>query len=583
MTRREAWLTAALIFAAALLVRIMAASLIAFPKPEDTAYYVGVARNLVEGRGLVSDALWSYGTPPLQLPRPAFEVWLPLPSLLAAIPIALVGGRAPIPLETAMRAGQVVSVLLGSIVAVLAWRLAADVAVERGLTPARARTLAIGAGLGAAVYLPLVLHSTLPDSTMLFGALALGASLLMTRVLRDPRGARLADPRLLAIGLLLGAAALTRNEAAWLALVWAWLALRLRGQTAGVRARLVGVVAVVSLLVFVPWAIRDWIVFGNPLPGQALSNALSVTGFDIFAWNDPPTLSRYLAVGAGTLVQMRVDGLVHNLVNVLLLLGVPVSLLGLLALPWQGRDRALRPVLLLSVVTFLVTSLLFPVATTWGTFLHAAVPAHVLLLIGALGALDALIAATGRRLGWTRPVAWLGPLLVASASALFSVALLPGFGSGASDTQRTYAVLEREMAEIGAPLDGSAPVIHDFPVWLAETARVSTLALPDETPADVLDLATRFGARWLIVASAERGTWPAVLDGPDPDAACFQEVLLPVPADPAEAEAILDVRVFRIACAGVARLGESPAAGPSSAARGGTFVPPDPPAEASPR
>ncbi len=369
MTRREAWLTAALIFAAALVVRIMAASLIAFPKPEDTAYYVGVARNLVEGRGLVSDALWSYGTPPLQFPRPAFEVWLPLPSLLAAIPIALVGGRAPIPLETAMRAGQVVSVLLGSIVAVLAWRLAADVAAERGLPTARARTLAIGAGLGAAVYLPLVLHSTLPDSTMLFGALALGASLLMTRALRDPRGARPTDPRLLAIGLLLGAAALTRNEAAWLALVWAWLAFRLRGQTAGVRARLVGVVAAVSLLVFVPWAVRDWIVFGNPLPGQALSNALSVTGFDIFAWNDPPTLSRYLAVGAGTLVQMRVDGLVHNLVNVLLLLGVPVSLLGLLALPWQGRDRALRPVLLLSVVTFLVTSLLFPVATTWGTFL----------------------------------------------------------------------------------------------------------------------------------------------------------------------------------------------------------------------
>ena len=35
----------------------------------------------VEGRGLVSDALWSYQTPPLVFPRPAFEVWLPLPTL----------------------------------------------------------------------------------------------------------------------------------------------------------------------------------------------------------------------------------------------------------------------------------------------------------------------------------------------------------------------------------------------------------------------------------------------------------------------------------------------------------------------
>ena len=59
------------------------------PTPEDTAYYVGVARNLVEGRGLVTDAIWSYQTPPLVFPRPAFEVWLPLPTFLAAIPMAI--------------------------------------------------------------------------------------------------------------------------------------------------------------------------------------------------------------------------------------------------------------------------------------------------------------------------------------------------------------------------------------------------------------------------------------------------------------------------------------------------------------
>ena len=182
---------------------------------------------------------------------------------------------------------------------------------------------------------------------------------------------------------------------------------------------------------FAPWAARDWAVFGNPLPGQAATNALSVTGFDIFAWNDPPTLARYLGVGAGGLLEMRSTGLAHNLLNVLLFLGIPVSLLGLVALPWQGRDRALRPVVLVAVLTFLATSLLFPVATTWGTFLHASAPADVLLIISALGALDAGLAALGRRMGWTRPIAWLGPLLAVFGSALFSVALLPAFGAGA--------------------------------------------------------------------------------------------------------------------------------------------------------
>ena len=565
MSRREAWLTALGIFLFALAVRAVASSAVAFPKPEDSAYYVAVARNLVEGRGLISDALWSYGTPPLVFPRPAFEVWLPLPSLLFAIPMALSGAAAPIPLETALRASQAVTAILGALLCVLAWRLAADVAEERGLEPGRARTLAVGSGLTAAVYLPLLLHVVQPDSTILFGVLAVGACLLMTRVLRDPRGARLLDPRLLAMGLLVGAAALTRNEALWVAMVWAWLAIRRAGSPLPERLRLIGVVAVVSLLVFAPWAARDWAVFGNPLPGQAVSNALSVTGFDIFAWNDPPTLSRYLAVGPARLVEMRVEGLAHNVFNVLVLLGIPLSVVGILALPWQARGRALRPVVLVGAMAFLVTGLLFPVATTWGTFLHAAAPVHVLIIVAALGALDAGLARLGRRMGWTRPIAWLGAVLAVGGSALFAVALVPIIAAQARDTARTYETLSGAMASIGAPLDGAHPVIHDFPIWLAETQRVPALALPDETPADVVGLAAEFGARWLIVAKDDHGEWPGILDGgSDPAAACFAEVTLPVPADPDEARAIEGFRVFRIDCpTGWALVPPQPAARPS--------------------
>src|SRR4051794_12373142 len=125
IVRHEAVLTAAALFSIALVIRAAFASQIVFPKPEDTAYYVGVARNLVEGRGLVSDALWSYQTPPLAFPRAAFEVWLPLPSFLAAIPMAILGPT--------FASAQWVAIVLGAIVPVLGWRLAADVAAERGL------------------------------------------------------------------------------------------------------------------------------------------------------------------------------------------------------------------------------------------------------------------------------------------------------------------------------------------------------------------------------------------------------------------------------------------------------------------
>jgi hypothetical protein len=551
MTRREAWLTALAVFAVALVVRAAASAGTVFPRPEDSAYYVGVARNLVEGRGLVTDALWSYATPPLVFPRPAFEVWLPLPSLLAAVPLAFMADIRPIPLETALRAAQVTSCLLGALLAVLAWRLAADVAAERRLSAARARMLGISAGLTTAVYLPLVLHATAPDSTTLFGVLAVGAGLLATRILRDAPDVRLRDPRLLGLGLLLGAAALTRNEALWMALAWAWLVWRLPGATRATRIRLVGVVAAVSFAVFAPWAIRDWVVFGNPLPGQALANALSLTGSDIFAWQDPPTIGRYLAVGPGRLVEMRLGGISHNVFNVLLALGLPLSVIGLAALPWQGRDRSLRPVLLLAGTTFAVTSLFFPIATTWGTFLHAAAPVHVLLIIAAACALDAGLARLAGRLGWTKQVAWLGAVAAVGASILFPAALLPAYAKQAGLTARSYAVLGRELAKVGVPLgtgNGVAPLITDFPIWAAETMRTNALALPYEPPAAVVDLANRFGAHWLVLVGDDDGRWTQILGEQAQDADCFEPVALPQLADAADAAAIEGVRLYRIAC-----------------------------------
>ncbi len=519
MTRREAVLSAAFVFLTAIAVRTFFAAQIVFPKPEDTAYYVGVARNLVEGRGLISDALWSYATPPLEFPRPAFEVWLPLPTFLAAIPMALFGPT--------FAAAQISSVLVGAIVPVLVWRLAIDVAEERDLSPDRMRWIALGAGLTSAAYLPLVLNSALPDSTMLFAAIVLGAVMLMTRIVRDPAAARLTDPRLIGLGLLLGLGALTRNETVWLALIWVVMAWRADVPTK-TRMRLIAVVGVVALVVFAPWAYRNLVVFGSPLPGQAVTNALYLSGYDIFAWKDPPTLARHLALGPWGLIELRLIGLNHNLFNVLLLLGMPVAAVGIIALPWQARGRALRPLVAISAIMFLVTSLLFPAATQWGTFLHAAGPVHALVVLSAVLATDAGLARLGRRLGWTKSVGWVGAAGLAAVSLLFSAALLPTFGSGSRATASTYEELGVRMARAGHPLDDAGlRVISNFPIWVAETQRIPSLALPDEPPVDVLDLAATFpGTRYLILTGAEGKHWPADLGSDLPGAECFSPVSL---------------------------------------------------------
>ncbi|HYK94590.1 MAG TPA: hypothetical protein VE011_01830 [Candidatus Dormibacteraeota bacterium] len=632
VSRREAVLSAGVVFLVALLVRTIAATQITFPRPEDVAYYLGVARNLVEGHGLTTDAIWSFQTPPLSFPRPAFEVWLPLPTLLAAIPMAIFG--------TTFAAAQVSSVIVGSIVAVLAWRLAADVAEARGLPPGRARTLALGTGLTAAVYLPLVLASVQPDSTMPFAALVLGACLLMTRlshrvsiervrtegidafVDRTTRDLGRRSRVRVALGVVLALAALTRNEAIWLALTFAlieWSNVRRAYSSPSDRLGAWGInvipVGLVAILTFAPWAFRDWIEFGSPLPGQALTNALSLDGRDIFAWQDPPTLARYLSAGLAKLVELRWDGIVHNVVSVLLLLGVPLSVVGLVGLPGVVRGRAgadggpsgssavgrssslesgavgrssslgsgevgrspsvesgavgrspfvvdpIRPLVFFSIITFLVASLVFPVSTTWGTFLHAAGAIHVLLVISALLALDRLIGWVGRRRAWTNPVAWLGPAFAIAGCLLFSAVLLPTEGRAGRDTADQYAAIAYAFSPAGAaaadatsPGSGvdlatePGPVITDFPIWFAEATRHHAIALPNESPASILDLARTFNppARLLVVGAANTGAWPAAVLNGAPGSDCF--VPLQLPDDPAHPGALATILAFRIRC-----------------------------------
>jgi hypothetical protein len=274
-----------------------------------------------------------------------------------------------------------------------------------------------------------------------------------------------------------------------------------------------------------------------------------VQGFDIFAWNDPPTLGRYLAVGPARLLEMRIDGFGHNLVTVLLLTGIPVAVVGLIGLWSTIRLAAVRPLAILALTTFSFTSLLFPVSTTWGTYLHAAGPAHVLLVIAALVLLDTLIERVGLMRGWTKPVAWLGPTLTVFGSVLFMVALMPSFGRQSRDVAAGYEALTIQMAAAGLPIEGQGPIITDYPIWLAEATGHQSLALPDETPEDVLDLAANFrGTSLLILGGGERGRWPAIIDSGAPGSECFHEIDIGRPTDPRLAGAMSGIRVFKLGC-----------------------------------
>ena len=286
----------------ALAIRLVAASQIPMPSTEPSAYYADVAGSLVRGEGLVSHAVWSYATGPLVVPKPAFELWLPMSSLVSALSMTVLGST--------WWAAQVGSALLGALVAPLTWAVARGAARGAGLDARRTRAVAIASGVLAAILGPLVLASAVPDSYLPYLVFSLMAVLLIPPWLgiRDGAPASPAGgPTWLAgvgLGVLMGLAYLSRQEAIWLGLtVLLMLAWALRSRPPGTRlreaVRRLWPVVVGGLLVVVPWLVRNTLEFGSPFPGQALENMVLVRNEDIFAFADRPNLGRYLDQGPG--------------------------------------------------------------------------------------------------------------------------------------------------------------------------------------------------------------------------------------------------------------------------------------------
>lgn len=510
------------LFLVAVAVRLWAAWQFQLPPTENSASYVGVARNLVEGRGLVSDAMWSYATPPLVFPKPAFEIWMPMGAFLAAVPMALLG--------TTFAAAQLSSVLVGAAVAPLAWLVALDAARRHGLDARRTTGVALTAGLATAVVAPLVMAAAAPDSTTPFTTLVVLAALVVPGALRG------SVRHAAALGGVLSLAYLSRQETIWLAAAFMILlvpairraAAAVPGGGRALTLRALAPTVVVGGLMTAPWWLRNLAAFGSITPSQAIENAWLTRNEEIFAYADRPDAATFLAQGPATIAGNIAAALGINLVDALLLPAAPLTLLGLIALPFLRRSPALRgasPLLVVLVsgaLMFVATAVMFPIATRWGTFMHASGPAIVgLIVVAALGA-DAAVARVGRARGWaTSNVVLPAVLLIGLAAPLtvLQITLLAG------QTRATHDALTTAIADLARQpelADPRRPVITDRPIYLAEGARRPTLALPDESPGDVGRLADDFGAP-LVLMLGERGRYPDAFADSGTGGVCFRE------------------------------------------------------------
>jgi uncharacterized membrane protein len=170
---------------------LLAAIWVRGPGYMDADYYLLMAEQLAQGKGLNEPVLWNYLDDPSGLPHPSHLYWLPLASFLAAGSMSLFG--------ESFRTAQIPFLLIAAALPLLAGRLAFQFTQDR--------ELATQAGWLAAFSGFFLAFNVTTDAFALYAALGAIAFWLMASAM-EKQTAR----RWLAVGIVTGLGGLARAD-----------------------------------------------------------------------------------------------------------------------------------------------------------------------------------------------------------------------------------------------------------------------------------------------------------------------------------------------------------------------------------
>jgi len=270
---------------------------------------------------------------------------------------------------------------------------------------------------------------------------------------------------------------------------------------------------VAFVLIVAPWLIRNYLVFGTPLPTSLFSQAWLGNYADNFSYLSQPTPQSWLDQTWSVLLDQRVQALAHA-GQVLLLGTFPWGVLALPGLWLLRREWSLFPSLVYGLLLFFGLALVFPVSVLSGLFYYSFGAVIPFLALAAAYLIYRISQLLGRQ-----------PRLTAIIGATATVALLLLAGwqvvRTLPDVRARNLVEKAQFEAVAAWLSQNAApgavVMTDATHQLNYASGHPTIALPgNELPDSAWQAAERYGARYLIVMH-EFGLYPEVLTAqPDP-------------------------------------------------------------------
>ena len=485
------------LFVLSVIVRFATAQTIDHAGYFDAFYYFGAAESLAGGDGLTDSVIWNYLDDPADLPRPALQYWMPLPTLLAWFGITIAE-----PLLGTWHAAQLPFVVLASLLPPLAAALSWSAWRRKGW--------AIAAGLltlAAPLYIVAWVNT---DSVTPYAV-----SVSLTLIALQQALATSAGRAWFVAGLGAGLSHLSRIDGALLVPIIAGYAVaqhrrdELGDDTGLVRhVTRVGLIAGAGyLLVLVPWWIRNIVVVGTPVPGSGYKTVLFRQYQDLFSFDADVTLERYLDWGIGPILWSKLASLVETWAIAAVVTSfvlVPV----LLVLPRVFRTTTtFRCFGVYAAVLLIFLPLVATFPATHGVTLHSAASMTPWLMACVPFAVDRMIHRFGewRNLEMVAPASRTFVALVTVGVMVFATHQLfnrilahePGTDQlGWNETAVVYEQIATHIENNGAPTDRVLAI--DPPKMFGLTG-YEALAAPWDGPGAAARVAETYDAQWLVL------------------------------------------------------------------------------------
>ena len=483
-----------IIFVLGLIALAASSAFIHVPGYMDADYYYAGGMQLANGKGFTEPFLWNYLDDPAGIPHPSHTYWMPLTSILSSAGMALTGKADFISARLLL---ILIAALVPPLTAFVSWRLS-----RCRLSAWLAAGLSIFPGFYA-IYMGIT--DTFPVY-MLLGTLflILGSVELHNRVLKYS-----------GLGLLAGLMHLARADGIlWLAAGFGLILIDSRPFLHNFKGAILNIFNRVLplscgyILVMGLWYARNLLIFGalfSPAGGRVLW-LINYDQMFIFPAGQL-TFQSWVSAGLGSALSVRWDALGANLQTALAVQGeiflFPLILIGC----W--RLRTVQMVRLAGVmygVTFLVMTIVFPLAGGRGGFFHSGAAFQpVLWTIAAEGFIGAIEAGVRLRKNWRfeRASKGFGVLLLSLSAALTLALFMQQVINEAPNpsawekSNSEYKAVESSLVDLGAG-QNQIVMVNNPPGYYVATGRPA-IVIPDGGVNSLLAAANQFKASYLLL------------------------------------------------------------------------------------